>query len=106
MNISCNVIFVQANELTDDNRHNQMTAKARFRKFGQKLVAAIVKKFTQLNEGAVPGKPAMIPTDATSMTSLKRKKALRAVNLIKDKRSGDLKVCTCADGSGQRFFLK
>ena len=43
MNIACNVIFVQANELTDDNRHNQMTAKARFRKIGQKVVAAIVK---------------------------------------------------------------
>ena len=48
----------------------------------------------------------MIPTDATTITSLEKKKVLRAVNLIKEKRSGDLKGCTCVDGSGQRKYLK
>ena len=65
-----------------------------------------MKEFTQLNEGAVSGKPVVIPTDATTITSLEKKKALRAVNLIKEKRSGDLKGRTCVDGSGQIKYLK
>ena len=63
-----------------------------------------MKEFTQLNEGAVSGKPVVIPTDATTITSLEKKKVLRAVNLIQEKRSGDLKVRTCVDGSGQKTF--
>ena len=48
-------------------------------------MAAIIKEFKQLNEGAVPGKPVVVPTDAASLTPLEKKKALPAVNLIKEK---------------------
>ena len=74
MSVACNVVFAQADDLTDPNMHNQMTAKDEFRKFVQKSVAAIVKEFTPLNEGAVPRKPVAIPTDVSSITSLQRKK--------------------------------
>ena len=92
---------MQVDDLTDPNRYNQMSAKTGFRKFGQEAVAAIVKEFNQLNEGAVPGKPVVMPMDTTTITSLENKKASRAVNLIKEKRNSDLKGRTCVDGSGQ-----
>jgi len=44
MKLACDVIFTQ------------MTAKKGFKQFGAKAVAAMIKEFTQLNEGAVPGK--------------------------------------------------
>ena len=61
MSYACDVIFAQSRELNDTNRHNQMTAKAGFRKIGQETVAEIVKKITQLNEGAVTGNHVAIP---------------------------------------------
>ena len=70
MDVACYVIFVQVDDLNNPNRCNQMTVKARFRKFGREAVVAIVKEFTQLNEGAVPGNPAVIPADAKTITSL------------------------------------
>jgi hypothetical protein len=58
-----------------------------------------------LNEGAVPGKPAVIPTDASSITDNEKKRALKAVNLIKEKRTGELKGRSCVSGSVQRKYL-
>ena len=60
----------------------------------------MIKEFTQLNEGAVPGKPVVKPVD------VEKSKALPAVNLIKEKSSGILKGRTCANGSKQRRYLK
>ena len=45
MQIACDVIFTQ------------MSATVGFKKYGQPAVAAMIKEFTQLDEGAVPGKP-------------------------------------------------
>ena len=41
-----------------------------------------------------------------TLTHLEKKKALPAVNLIKEKRSGDIKGRTCVNGSKQRKYLK
>ena len=43
MDVACNAIFAQVDDLTDPNRCNQMSVKAGFRKFGQEAVAAIVE---------------------------------------------------------------
>ena len=66
----------------------------------------MIKEFTQLNEGAVPGKPVVRPINANTLTLLEKKKAMPAVNLIKEKHDGVLKGRTCADGSKQRKYLK
>ena len=94
MKLACDVIFTQ------------MTAKKGFKQYGAKAVAAMVKEFTQLNEGAVPGKPVVVPTDSNSLTATEKRKALRAVNLIKEKWNGDIKGRSCVDGSKQRRYLK
>ena len=77
----------------------QMSANAGFKKYGEAVVAAMVKEFTQLNEGAVPGKPVVVPIDATTLTDSEKKKALPAVNSIKEKWNGEIKGRPCVDGS-------
>ena len=47
-----------------------------------------------------------MPTDANTLSIEEKRKALRAMNLIKEKRNGTLKGRTCADGSSQRQHLK
>ena len=94
MQTACDVVFTQ------------MSANAGFKKYGEPAVAAMIKEFTQLSEGAVPGKPVVRPIDPTSLSFSEKKRALPAVNLIKEKWNGDLKGRTCADGSRQRRYLK
>ena len=94
MHTATNVIF------------SQMSAKQGFKKYGERAVAAMIKEFTQLNDGAVPGKPVVVPIDVSTLTPLEKRKALPAINLIKEKFGGDLKGRTCADGSRQRKYLK
>ena len=94
MDIACNIMFTQ------------MTAKAGIKKFGETAVVAILKEFKQLDEGAKPGNPVVIPTDANTLSIEEKRKALRAINIIKEKRNGTLKGRTCADGSSQRQYLK
>ena len=94
MNLALNTIFTQ------------MSANAGFKKFGEPAFAAMIKEFTQLNEGAVPGKPVVVPTDANTLTDIEKEKALPAVNLIKKKWNGVIKGRSCVDGSKQRKYLK
>ena len=75
-----------------------INAKVGIEKYGKRAVAAVFKELKQLDEGAVPGKPAVRPIDPNTLTSDEKRKALSAVNLIKEKRDGKLKGRTCADG--------
>ena len=86
----------------------QMSASKGIKKFGERGLAAIIKEFTQLNEGAVPSqnKPVVIPIDPETLTVDDKRKALHAVNLIEEKRDGRIKGHTCGDGSKQRRYLK
>ncbi len=80
----------------------QMTASQGIRKHGQKAVDALFSEFCQLDDRTV-----FDPIDATTLSHQQKKAALRAINLIKEKRSGVLKGRTCADGSVQRtMYMK
>ena len=48
----------------------------------------MMKELQQLNDGAVPGKPVLIPIHSGELTNEDRRKALDAVNLIDEKREG------------------
>jgi len=90
-------------DVTDVHRYivghvmTQMTATAGIKKHGQKAIDALFKEFCQLNDKIVFG-----PLDASKLAKEQKADALRAINLIKEKRSGILKGRTCADGSRQR----
>jgi len=75
----------------------QMTATAGIKKHGQAAVDALLQEFNQFDS-----KNVFEPLDASTLTASQKQEALRAVNLIKEKRSGKLKGRTCADGWSQR----
>ena len=83
----------------------QMSAYKGIKKHGEKAVAAVFKEFQQLDSGVLPGNPVVTPQDPAELTTKDLEGALEAVNLIKEKRNGDLKGCISANGAKQRKFL-
>ena len=78
----------------------QMQAKTGIKKHGQRAVAAMLKEYVQLNDLEV-----MVFLKYDDLTEDQKRKALRAINLIKEKRNGVLKGRTVADGRGQRGYV-
>ncbi|KAI2502818.1 Reverse transcriptase (RNA-dependent DNA polymerase) [Fragilaria crotonensis] len=76
---------------------NQMTAQAGIKKHGKAAEAALMNEFAQLEELEV-----YESVDPNTLTWEQRKAALKAINLIKEKRDGTLKGRTVADGRRQR----
>jgi hypothetical protein len=76
---------------------NQMTAKAGIKTHGKAAEAALMNEFAQLEELDV-----YEPVDPRTLSKAQRMSALRAINLIKEKRDGTLKGRTVADGRPQR----
>ena len=66
----------------------------------------MVKEWTKIDRGTMPGKPVVVPIDVGALTYKEKGRALEAVNLIKDKRDGKIKGRTCADAIKQKIFLK
>jgi hypothetical protein len=75
----------------------QMTAKAGIKKHGQVAVEAMFGKFSQLHDLTV-----FRAQDAKGLTKAQKKAALRAINVIKEKRCGKIKGRTVANGRAQR----
>ena len=75
----------------------QMTATAGIKKHGQRAIDALLKEFCQLDDKSV-----FAAVDANGLSLAQKAAALRAINLIKEKRDGELKGRSCADGSAQR----
>ena len=74
-----------------------MTARAGIRKHGQAAEEALMEEFAQLEHMS-----AYTAIDASTLTAQQKQAALRAINLIKEKRSGKLKGRVVADGRPQR----
>ena len=75
----------------------QMSARAGIKKHGQPARDALTTEFAQLDY-----KGAYDPIQATDLTDTQQAKALRIINLIKEKRDGRLKGRSVADGRPQR----
>ena len=84
----------------------QMNASRGIKEFGERAIAAIFKEYKQLNDGAFAGKPVVGEINPDTLTPEQKRKALDAVNLIKQKRCGKIKGRTCANGSKQKRYLK
>ena len=74
-----------------------MSANAGLKKHGKKAEEALLAEFSQLEDLDV-----YEPLDPNKPTRAQKKAALRAINLIKEKRCGRLKGRTVADGRPQR----
>jgi len=79
---------------------NQMNAKQGIKLLGKRAIAAMFKEYQQLDDLKVVGR-----IDPSILTPEQKRRALRAVNLIKVKRCGKVKGRTCADGSEQRKYI-
>ena len=76
---------------------NQMPAKKGIEKHGQAAIDALLNELAQLDDMAV-----FEGLDPNSLMRAEKAEALRAINLIKEKRCGTIKGRTVADGRGQR----
>ena len=77
-----------------------MNATKGIKLHGECAVEALLKEFSQLDNMNT-----FKPIKANSMTKKQRRKALRLINLIKEKRDGTLKGHTCADSRSQRSYI-
>jgi hypothetical protein len=77
----------------------QMSAASGIKLYGQPAIDAILKEFCQLHDKGV-----FDPCLASSLTSAQKRASLRAVNLIKQKQTGEIKGRTCANGSVQQHL--
>jgi hypothetical protein len=89
--------FVFGFVMTQAKKHVQMSAKAGIQKYGRKSEEALMIEFAQLEELSV-----FKGVDPGTLTNEQRKTALRAINLIKEKRSGQLKGHMVEDGRPQK----
>ena len=78
---------------------NQMSAKEGIKKHGEAAVMALFSEFAQLHDKRV-----FKAIRASELTKAQKRNALYAINLIKEKRNGNLKGRTCADGRKQRAW--
>ena len=51
----------------------QMSAKEGIKQFGEKAIAAMVKELKQLNNGAMKGKPVVVPINPSKLTKFEKK---------------------------------
>jgi len=78
----------------------QMSATKGIKMFKEHVVAAMLKEYTQLDDMNAVGS-----LDPDKLTPEQKRRALPAVNLIKEKLNGIIKGRTCADGSPQRGYI-
>ncbi len=74
----------------------QMSEKAGIKKFGRRAEEALMTEFAQLEDLTV-----FEGLDPSTLMSEQQRTALRAINLIKEKRDGRIKGRTVADGRPQ-----
>jgi len=74
----------------------QLNIKEGIRQFGERGNAALLKELNQLHE-----QQALMPKKKEDMSYEERKKALRYLMFIKEKRDGTIKARGCSDGRSQ-----
>ena len=78
---------------------HQMSAKQGIKKFGQRAIDALFGEFAQLDDMDV-----FRGVMASSLSAEQKRKALMALNLIKEKRDGTIKDRLVANGAQQRPY--
>jgi len=75
---------------------NQVCIKKGLKKFGEEGNNALLKELSQLHQ-----RDALLPKKKEDMTYEERKKALRYLMFLNEKRDGTIKARGCADGRSQ-----
>ena len=94
--------FVQTRSINKESLHSkgievcflaQMSIKKGIKTFGKRAVTAMLKEYEQLDDMTV-----FAGQDPSTMSKLEKSRALRAINLINEKRCRKIKGRTFADG--------
>jgi hypothetical protein len=91
------VILVQVMVGVEAKGHEQMTAKAGIKKHGREAEEALMAEFAQLEDHTI-----FEGIDPSTVTTMQKRNALRAINLITEKQDRRLKGCTVADRRPQK----
>ena len=67
-----------------------------------KIFTDVILKKEDKNVGKI--EPVVGPQNASVLTDEEKRRALEAMNLIKEKRTGNIKGRTCANGSKQKQY--
>jgi len=79
---------------------NQVGIREGLKRFGEKGNNALLKELNQLHE-----RDALLPKKKEDMTYDERRKALRYLMFLKEKRDETIKARGCADGRSQREYM-
>ena len=79
----------------------QMSASKGLKMFGERAVAALFREYKQFHDMDVFDR-----VKIDDMSPDRKNKALNAINLIKEKRNGDIKGRTCANGKQQIRYIQ
>jgi len=78
----------------------QISVKKGLKNFGERAADAIMEEFSQLHN-----KKIFVPRYFHEITSEQRRKYLRAITLVNEKKSGKIKGRTIANGRSQREYV-
>ena len=93
--IPLEVLFTRVgNKESGEGNFEQMSFNRGQKLFGERVVAAMLKEYQQMEDMAL-----LEIVEPNSLTSEQKCKALRAVNLIKQKRNLKIKGRMCANGA-------
>ena len=98
--IAVNALFTHMVDSETDNNFKQMSFNRGQKLFGKRAVAAMVKEYNQMEYMSV-----LMAINPDALTKEQKHEALRAVNLIKQKRTGSIKGCMCANGAPHMKFV-
>ena len=98
--IAVNALFTQMVNIETDNNFTQMSFNRGQNLFSELAVAAMVNEYKQMKYMSV-----WMAIDPDALTKEQKQKALRAVNLIKQERTGSIKGRMCANGAPHRKFV-
>ena len=88
-------------QLSTTDRYAQVSINEGIRRHGDKAMAAILNKYTQLND-----KKVFKPYMASELTRKEKVDALNLITMVKEKRDGKIKGRACADGRKQRRYIR
>ena len=77
-----------------------MNVREGIKKFGEKGNEALLKELNQLHQ-----QEALLPVSREDMSHEEKRRALRYLMFLKEKRDGSIKARGCADGRSQRDYM-
>lgn len=94
------MVGLMMKQLAKESKYAQMSFKQGIKKFGEKVIEAMLAEYVQLKKQGI-----FKPIHANELTRKERRMALRMISLIKLKQCGKMKGRAVADGRPQHRYI-